>query len=646
MEALRALGQQLLAIWQQLGVGQKVTVTLSGLVLVIALGTVVFYTSRGDYALLFGRLGSEEAGKVISALDEQSIDYKVGEGGGAIYVPRSVVYKTRMTLASQGVPKSGGVGYELFDKPTFGQSDMAQRINRLRALQGEMARSINEMEGVESSRVMVVMQENRLIVDPSKKPTASVFLKLSTAGILDQQGVNAVRFLVANAVPGLKYHNVAVVDNFNNTLAGNEDDGSFTAVSGTRLAAQRNTEKYLTGKVKKLLDATLGPGQAWVAVNADLDHDSIITEDLKLQPTGKVERSSTIKSEKTETSGARAGGVPGTALNINTSTNAAGPGIAGNILENNETTTQWANGHTRTNRTIMPGAIRRITASVLVNQRVVDGQPVARQAPELTMLTNIVSQALGLKTDASGVGDQIVVSELAFNTTASDAMNEKFESDQSRTFMWDLARTGLYVLLGIAALFAFWKLVQRSAEEVIPTGIPVGQLVMGAAPAMAGAAPMVAAPAGMAAPAGTAAPGASAADTASQIDAAGMDIEQIEEQLKDPSKLSVAEIQALRAKREEEKERIRLLKEMAAEDEEEEEEDVEVIQQEKQKLIMDFGLGKRRPERVNIEVLREMITDSPEQMSVAARRWLTQAQEETQGDKSGDMGSASDSTNG
>jgi len=102
----------------------------------------------------------------------------------------------------------------------------------------------------------------------------------------------------------------------------------------------------------------------------------------------------------------------------------------------------------------------------------------------------------------------------------------------------------------------------------------------------------------------------------------------------------------LRAKREEEKERIRLLNEMAAEDEEEEEEDVEVIQQEKQKLIMDFGLGKRRPERVNIEVLREMISDSPEQMSVAARRWLTQAQEETQSEKSGDMGSASDSTDG
>lgn len=624
MEALRALGQQLLAIWEQLGISQRVTVVLSSIVLVIALGTVVFYTSQGDYALLFGRLDSEEAGKVITALDEQSIPYEVGAGGGSIFVPRSVVHKTRITLASQGVPKSGGVGYELFDKPTFGQSDMAQRINRLRAVQGELSRSINEMEGVESSRVMVVVQENRLIVDPTKKPTASVFVKLSTAGLLDQQGVNAIRFLVANAVAGLKYNNVAVVDNFNNTLAGGEDDGSFSAVSGTRLEAQRNMEKYLSQKVKSLLEGHLGPGQALVVVNAELDHDQLITEDLVLSPTGQVERSQTVKNEKTETMAARAGGTPGAVLNINTSTNIAGPGMTGNLLENNETVTQFANSHSRTNRTRLPGSLRRVTASVLVNQRVVDGEPTARAALEMTTLTNIVSQALGLKLNAlGGQGDQVVVNEMAFNTMAADALNEKFDSDQQRSFLWDIARTVLYVLLGFAALFAFWKLVQRSAEEVIPTGVPVGQLVMGTAPvpAMAGVGvPMVGAPAGVGVPAAH-----DVAETRAQIDATEMGLEQIEEQLKDPAKLSVAEIQALRKKREEEKERIRLLKEM---EEEEDEDDVEVIQQEKQKLIMDFGLGKQRPERVNIEVLRDMISESPEQMSVAARRWLTQEQEE------------------
>jgi len=623
MEALRALGQQLLAIWEQLGISQRVTVVLSGLALVTALGFIVFYTSRGDYALLFGRLGPEEAGKVVQSLDEQSIPYKVGEGGGSIFVPRDLVHKTRMTLASEGIPKSGGVGYELFDKPTFGQSDMAQRVNRLRAVQGELARSINEMEGVESSRVMVVMQENRLIVDPTKKPTASVFVKLATAGLLNQQGVNAIRFLVANAVSGLKYNNVAVVDNFNNTLAGGEDDGSFAAVSGTRLQAQRNLEKYLSQKVKNLLEATLGPGQALVAVNAEIDHDQMITEDLKLTPLGQVERSTTIKSEKSTNTSARAGGTPGTPLNISTG-NATQPGLAGNILENNESVTQFANSHSRTNLTRLPGGIQRVTASVVVNQQMVDGEPVARAIPEMTTLTNLVTQALGLKT-VVGSGDSVVVSEMAFNTTAADALNEKFDTDQQRSFMWSIARTVLYVLLGFAALFAFWKLVQRSAEEVIPTGVPVGQLVMGGVPAHAGAVagvPMVGAPTGAAPTTGMI---HDAAETRAQIDATEMGLEQIEEQLKDPSKLSVDDIQALRKKREEEKERIRLLKELEDEDDEE---DVEVIQQEKQKLIMDFGLGKQRPERVNIEVLRDMITDSPEQMSVAARRWLSQEAEE------------------
>ncbi|MCH2379330.1 MAG: flagellar M-ring protein FliF, partial [Pedosphaera sp.] len=315
MEKLKALGMQLLGIWQQLGMNQKVTVAASGLLVAGMLAAVVFFTSRTDFALLYGGMDPKDAGQVIAVLEEQSIPYEAGAGGTSIHVPREQVYKLRMTLARQGLPKASGqgVGYEIFDeKNTISMSDFVQQVNKKRAIQGELARSISMIAGVESAHVMVVMPETRLIVDESRKSTAAVRLNLRQEGMLGREAINSIRFLVANSVPGLSHGNVSVADNFGNVLAANVETGSFTGMSDKRLDAQANLEKYLAHKVESMLTSVLGPDQVRVEVSAEIDHDQVTHMAEKYDPEGSVTNSVTEKIEINGDTRPSPGGVPGT----------------------------------------------------------------------------------------------------------------------------------------------------------------------------------------------------------------------------------------------------------------------------------------------------------------------------------------------
>src|SRR5713226_6048586 len=216
---LTLLGRQLLGIWKQLGLNQRISVVLATTVVGVALFSLAFWSSRVDYALLYGKLDDAEAAKVIGVLDELKVPHKVGQAGGAIYVARDKVHLMRMQLASKGIPRGEGVGFEIFDKPNFGISDFVQRANYLRALQGELARTIGQLDEIEAARVMIVLPENRLLADNQKQPTASVFVRTRGNSPLAGSSVNSIRFLVANSVEGLSANHVTVVDNKGNVLS-------------------------------------------------------------------------------------------------------------------------------------------------------------------------------------------------------------------------------------------------------------------------------------------------------------------------------------------------------------------------------------------------------------------------------------------
>ena len=258
MQAIKELLKQMVEIWKELGLNQKITVAATALAVVAGVVSVLIWSGRTEYSLLYGNLDPVEAGRVTKALQENNIEYKISGGGSAILVPKSSVHQMRMQLATQGIPKGEGIGYELLDKNTLGMSDFMQHANYNRAVQGELARTISKFSGIDSARVMIVSPENRLLIDPGRHPTASVFISMRGLSRPNAETVNAIQMLVANSIEGLGANHVSVVDNSGNVLSTHDEEGSLVAVTSGRLRARQELENYLADKVESMLEKVVG----------------------------------------------------------------------------------------------------------------------------------------------------------------------------------------------------------------------------------------------------------------------------------------------------------------------------------------------------------------------------------------------------
>jgi flagellar M-ring protein FliF len=475
------IGQQLQGIWKQCGTSQRISVVLATCVLIMGIIGVAWWSGRADYSLLYGKLSDTEAAKVIAALDDAKIPYKVGTGGSSILVPAEKVHVMRMQLAGKGIPRSDGVGYEIFDKPNFGISDFIQRANYVRALQGELARTIAQLDEIESARVMVVMPENRLLIDKDKHATASVFVRLRNNGQLGPQAVNSIRFLVANSVEGLKPNCVSVVDNQGNVLSENVENDSFIGLSATQLDARRNLEQYLAKKTEGMLEKVLGPGQAIVRVAAEINLDTVQRTEEKFDPDGQVIHTQT-KDESTEDSTtANSNEVTGISANTpgnsNTTAQATAPPTN---TKNKKTTSTIGYDNSKSTSTLMQmaGGLKRLSAAVTVAAKV-EGEGtarkvVARTPEELEKLRRIVSNVLGADTTR---GDQITVEEMPFNDRFAVEVTHNLQTQERRDLWWTIARNVGYPALALGVLAVFFRLFKRAAAEEIQLGIPIGRLL-------------------------------------------------------------------------------------------------------------------------------------------------------------------------
>jgi flagellar M-ring protein FliF len=478
---LSQVGSQLGNIWKQLGTGQRISIGLTTLVVLLGLSALVLWSGRPDYALLYGKLDEAEAAKVVAALDDAKVPYQINRGGGSISVPSDKVHYMRMQLAAKGIPRGEGVGFEIFDKPNFGISDFVQRANYLRAVQGELSRTIGQVDAIEAARVMIVMPENRLLVDNSKKPTASVFVRVRGNAQLPPQTVNAIRFLVANAVEGLVANNVSVVDNQGNVLSENSENDSVGGLTSTQLSARQNLEKYLAKKAEDILNKVLGAGQSVVRVSADINFDSLSSVEEKFDPEGQVVRTAQITEDTTDSITATAGGsAPGVAANSSTETNST----PATPLNNSKTRKKVTNNSYEINKTISnlmrtPGGVKRLSAAVFVAANVtLDGtnRVVATRTPEeMQKIKRVVQGALGIQEGPDATRpDQITVEEMPFNEGPVTEITRQLDQQQQHQFWWDLARNAIYPLLACAVLFAFWRIFKNTPVEQIPLGVPIG----------------------------------------------------------------------------------------------------------------------------------------------------------------------------
>jgi len=384
-----------------------------------------------------------------------------------------------MELASKGVPSGDGVGFEIFDKGQFGLSDFVQRTNYLRALQGELARTISQLDGVRSARVMIVQPENRLLLtDQNIKPTASVFIELSTSR-LENDAVNSIRHLVANSVQGLQPDQVAVVDQRGHVLSEELRQDPTLGTASSQMRYRQQVEDYLAKKIESMLVPVVGNNNAIVRVSAEIETEATTLMQEKYDPEGQVVRSQTVTEDISNSTEAKAGGAVGVTANVpapggdKPAAASAGEQRPSSVTESNRKnrTTSYEIGRVVTNVSRQPGSIKNLTASVFIAERGVgaDGKPLKRTAEEMQALRQIVINALGLHASPGQSVDSLVsLQETAFQTEPIAQQIQKIQSE-TRVQGW-IETASRYIAIGVAAivLLVFWRMLKKQKIEPVP----------------------------------------------------------------------------------------------------------------------------------------------------------------------------------
>lgn len=464
----------LASLWKELGLNQKVSLIVAVFGVVAALVALGIWSRQPDMQLLYGRLSEKDASVIIAQLQSQNIPHKVANGGATVYVAADQVYRLRMELAAKGVPSGDGVGFEIFDKAQFGLSDFVQRTNYARAIQGELARTISQLDGVRSARVMIVQPENRLLLtDQSIKPTASVFVELARSR-LEPEAVNSIRHLVANAVQGLTPDQVAVVDHRGRVLSEELRADPALSTASSQMRYRQQVEDYFSKKVESMLAAVVGPNSAIVRVSADIDTEATSQMQEKYDPEGQVIRSQT-QTEATTVSveGKAQGGAVGVSSNTPDRANVADQETA--RTNNAETstknrTTTFEIGKIVTNVTRGPGTIKSLTASVFVAERLgPDGKALKRTAEELQALKQVVINALGLKATSSMSTDQMVsLQEMPFQGETVPQELQRLQTE-TRVQSWiEVASRFLPLVIALGVLGFFWKTLKKQKVDPVP----------------------------------------------------------------------------------------------------------------------------------------------------------------------------------
>jgi flagellar M-ring protein FliF len=422
---------------------------------------------------LFTDLSMDDSSSIIKDLDRQAITYELKNDGAIIMVPKEKVARLRMKLAEGGLPKGGGVGYEIFDKSdALGATSFIQNINHLRALEGELARTIRSLDRVQAARVHLVLPERPLFARDKVEASASIVLKVN--GSLAPQQVRAIRHLVATAVNGLKPQRVSVIDETGKLLADGASDSNALSGAG---ADERKVayESRLRKEVEDIVTSVVGPGRARVQVNADFDINRITQTSDKFDPDGRVVRSSQTREEQSSTAnnnGAVSVGneLPGAPKQQNS---------AGSRDQNKKTEEIVNYEVSRTTKTevIEAGRVNRISAAVLVDGTYAknDKGEVAytpRSKEEIDRIAALVRSAIGF--DAKR-GDQVEVVNLRFAETPPVPINEPIGWMSYLQFTKDdimrAANIGVMGLLGLVVLFLVVRPLVR--RIVTPEGVDV-----------------------------------------------------------------------------------------------------------------------------------------------------------------------------
>ena len=451
---------------RKLGVTRLVvlSVTLIAFILVVLFG--VRMATRPTFAPLYSGLSLAGSSQVVQVLESAGFQVELDAGGTVIRVPQPDVARARMALAEQGLPNEGAPGWELFDGASgLGMNTFMQQISRLRALEGELARSIRTIQGVEAARVHLVLPDREAFSRARPEPSASVIVQTRSGYSLSHRQALAIRSLVASAVPGLIGSRVTILSATGEAIL--PEDGEMNATVGALAVA---IEERMSRNIADILSARVGAGNVRISVSVRLDNEREIIRSEAFDPEGQVPRSTELREESTED---RTGSVPAVDVDQNIPPSLAGGATAGEgnfrQTRSNNTITNFEIGTTQRELVREPGQVDRISVAVLVNGIFTtdgDGNRVyqERSEEELARLEDLVRTAVGFDAER---GDSVTVASLQFaDYLASIEPPVQPDLIELLTENFDLVLRGLFsLLIVLATLFFGLRPVLRSIFE-------------------------------------------------------------------------------------------------------------------------------------------------------------------------------------
>jgi flagellar M-ring protein FliF len=469
---LRQLLDQTRAAWQRFNTAQRAIVVAVPLLLLFGLGYLLVSGTQPRYRTLYANLSAKDAGTLVEKLKEGNVPYRIGQDGKALEVPEDKLYETRLNLASQNLPLGGGVGFEVFDKNSFGVTDFTQQVNYQRALEGELSRTISHLAEVQQARVHLVLPKPELYSTREKAATASVQLDLKGNGSLRAEQVRGIVFLVAASVEGLDPKNVTLLDSHGVVLSdqirddlvdealGANGAAAGGPVTGNRLIkqtngqleVQRRFEHELERRVAGMLDKVLGPNRASVRASAELKWDQVEENSETYEPVANnqgIVRSAQRKNENFSGTGTLPGGVPGTESNIPGYQSGGIDHLAGNSsYGKNEETVNYEINKKVSKVVEAPGGVKRLSVAVMVD---------SLQPQQVDSIRESVVAAAGLDLAR---GDQVSVENISFDTSERHAA-ELADMEARRTELWLILFKGGIVLLIVIFLLLFLRSILK-----------------------------------------------------------------------------------------------------------------------------------------------------------------------------------------
>ncbi|MDY7510691.1 flagellar basal-body MS-ring/collar protein FliF [Ralstonia wenshanensis] len=473
----------------------RLLMMIGGAALVAVIAAAMLWSRAPDYRVLYSNVSDSDGGAIIAALQQMNVPYRFAEGGTAIMVPEASVHEARLKLASQGLPKGGQAGFELMENQKFGTSQFAEQVNYQRALEGELARTIQAMQEVQSARVHLAMTKPSVFVREQAKPSASVLLKLYPGRMIDRSQVQAIGHLVSSSVPNLPLANVTVVDQSGRLLSSSFQDNA-SGLDPTQLSYVRDVEQGYIKRIEAILGPVVGEDNVRAQVTADVDLDN--TEQMaetyrpNQDPANAAVRS-THTAEATQNKADAQGGVPGALSNQPptaprmlptapapasasqpaatgpngqpqqaAAANTSGTATSGNSSSTRDTTTNYEVDKTVRRTRAAVGTVRRLSVAVVVNYRG-DGKtwkPLSEA--EMANLNALVKDAVGF--DAKR-GDSVNVVNSQFSGSMPIAKDDLPLWKQPEMIQYAI-QAAKYLALAIGFLILVFAVIRPAIRSM------------------------------------------------------------------------------------------------------------------------------------------------------------------------------------